>query len=73
MKNTFNTPSRSSNSFAGFAVGVLVTGLLFGGYEVSQSELVAEAIHTAASVQSSQPEPVKLDTVVVTAKRLQKA
>ena len=55
------------------AQGELVTGLLFGGYEVSQSELVAEAIHTAASVQSSQPEPVKLDTVVVTAKRLQKA
>ncbi len=73
MKSTYKVTSKSSNSFAGFAVGVLVTGLLFGGYEASQSDLLAEAIHSAAAVQASPQEPVKFDTVVVTAKRLHKA
>lgn len=73
MKSTYNTQARSTNSFTGFAVGVIVTGLMFGGFEVSQNGLVAEAIHTAAAVQASRPEVVKLDTVVITAKRLYKA
>ncbi|MBL8514548.1 MAG: hypothetical protein JNJ55_11205 [Betaproteobacteria bacterium] len=73
MKNTYNTNARSTNSFAGFTVGVIVTGLLFGGFEASQNEVISDAIHTAAVVQFSQPEVVKLDTVVITAKRIHKA
>lgn len=73
MKNTYNTQARSTNSVTGFAVGVVLTGLLFGGYEASQNELIADAIHTAAVVQSAQSDVVKLDTVVITAKRIHKA
>ena len=73
MKSTYTTKARSTNSVTGFAVGVVVTGLLFGGYEASQNDVIADAIHTAAVVQSAQPDIVKLDTVVITAKRIHKA
>lgn len=73
MKSTYNTQARSTNSFTGFAVGVVVTGLLFGGIEASQNDIIAESIHAAAAVQATQPEVVKFDTIVVTAKRIYKA
>lgn len=69
MKTRFNQRFHSSNSFTAFAVGVLVTGLMFGGYEATQGDINA-ANMAAASAKS---EIVKLDTIVVTAKRINKA
>ena len=70
MKNFFSKHTgynvSHSNSYIATAFAVVVTGLLVGGYEVTQS--VHEAEVAAAGV--AQPEAVaRLDTIVVTAKR----
>ena len=70
MKNFFSKHTgynvSHSNSYIATAFAVVVTGLLVGGYEVTQS--VNEAEVAAAVV--AQPEAIaRLDTIVVTAKR----
>ena len=60
-----------SNSYVATAFAVVVTSLLIGGYELSQSatdaEGVAMSIHSVPSVQSEAV--ARLETIVVTAKR----
>ena len=70
MKNFFSEYTgynvSHSNSYIATAFAVVVTGLLVGGYEVTQS--VNEAEIAAAVV--AQPEAIaRLDAIVVTAKR----
>ena len=55
-----------SNSYVATAFAVVVTGLLVGGYEVTQS--VNEAEFFAATTQQQQA-IARMDTIVVTAKR----
>lgn len=60
-----------SNSYVATAFAVVVTSLLVGGYEVSQSAMDAEGVamtvHVAPTVQSDAV--ARMDTIVVTAKR----
>ena len=70
MKNFLNVHSRQSNSFAATAFGVVVTVLLIGGYEATQSVTDSE-MNVAQAVQAQQVQEVaKLETIVVTAKRI---
>ena len=70
MKNFLNVHSRQSNSFVATAFGVVVTVLLIGGYEATQSVTDSEAnVAQAAQMQPVQ-EVAKLETIVVTAKRI---
>jgi hypothetical protein len=69
MKNFFSKYTgynvSHSNSYIATAFAVVVTSLLVGGYEVTQS--VNEAEFVAATTQHA--EVARLDTIVVTAKR----
>ena len=70
MKNFFSKHTgynvSHSNSYIATAFAVVVTGLLVGGYEVTQSGNEAEV----AAAVVAQPEAIaRLDTIVVTAKR----
>ena len=66
MKNFLNVQSRQANSFAATAFGVVVTVLLIGGYEATQSVTDSEV----SVAQSAQPQEVaRMETIVVTAKR----
>ncbi|MBL8519379.1 MAG: hypothetical protein JNK75_01795 [Betaproteobacteria bacterium] len=67
MKTTYNTTSKSTNSFAATAFGIAATILLFGGYEATHNDTITEAVMASAFTQQ---EIVKMDTVVVTAKRI---
>ena len=63
MKNFLNVHSRQSNSFVATAFGVVVTVLLIGGYEATQSVTDSEML-------VAQSTPVeRMETIVVTAKR----
>lgn len=56
-----------SNSYAATAFAVIITSLLLGGYEVTNS--LNEA-GTVAAAAATQPEAiVRMETIVVTAKR----
>ena len=73
MKNFLNVHSRQSNSFVATAFGVVVTVLLVGGYEATHSVTDSEAnvAQAAQGVQTQQVQEVaKLETIVVTAKRI---
>ena len=73
MKNFLNVHSRKSNSFVATAFGVVVTVLLVGGYEATQSVTDSETnvAQAAQGVQTQQVQEVaKLETIVVTAKRI---
>ena len=73
MKNFLNVHSRQSNSFVATAFGVVETVLLIGGYEATQSVTDSEAnvAQAAQGVQTQQVQEVaKLETIVVTAKRI---
>ena len=60
-----------SNSYVATAFAVVVTSLLVGGYEVSQSatdtEGVTIAVQSASAVQAEAI--ARMETIVVTAKR----
>jgi len=60
-----------SNSYVATAFAVVVTSLLVGGYEVSQSttdaEGVAMSVHSAPAVQMEAV--TRMETIIVTAKR----
>ncbi len=59
-----------SNSYVATAFAVVVTSLLVGGYEVTQSANDAEAAVVAQSQAATQSGAVaRMDTIVVTAKR----
>ena len=70
MKNFFSKHTgynvSHSNSYIATAFAVVVTGLLVGGYEVTQSVNEAEV---AAAVVAQPVANARLDTIVVTAKR----
>lgn len=70
MKNTYQSNSQQSTTFLATVFGVVVTVLLFGGYEVTQSvESPAEPV-AAIESQSAQPQAVTvLEPIVITAKR----
>ncbi len=75
MKNFLNKYTgynvSHSNSYIATAFAVVVTGLLVGGYEVSQAATDAEGVAmTAHSAPVDQAEAVaRMETIVVTAKR----
>ena len=60
-----------SNSYLATVFAVVVTSLLVGGYQVSQSatdaEGVAMTVHSAPAVQAEAV--TRMETIVVTAKR----
>ena len=56
-----------SNSVVATAFAVVVTSLLVGGYEVSQS--ATEATHAAVVAAPHHDAIVRMETIVVTAKR----
>ena len=60
-----------SNSYVATAFAVVVTSLLVGGYEVSQSTIDAEGVavtvHSAPAAQSDAV--ARMETIVVTARR----
>lgn len=59
-----------SNSYVATAFAVVVTSLLVGGYEVTQSANDGEAAVVAQSQAATQSGAVaRMDTIVVTAKR----
>ena len=60
-----------SNSYAATAFAVVVTSLLVGGYEVSQSATDTEGVAiTVQSAPAVQAEAIaRMETIVVTAKR----
>ena len=59
-----------SNSYVATAFAVVVTSLLVGGYEVTQSANDAEAAVVAQSQAATQSGAVaRMETIVVTAKR----
>ena len=60
MKKFLNVHSPQSNSFVATAFAVVVTGLLVGGYEVTQAVTRPEASATPVA---------HMETIVVTAKR----
>jgi hypothetical protein len=66
MKNIFNSHHSQSNSAIATAFAVVVTGLLIGGYEETQT-----ATHPEVAIVSSEPAPAvaRMETIVVTAKR----
>ncbi len=66
MKNLFNVHSRQANSFVATAFGVVVTVLLVGGYEATQSVADSEM---AVAQQVQTDAVVRMDTIVVTARR----
>jgi len=66
MKTFFNKYSSQSNSFVATAFAVVITGLLIGGYEVSQSVSNPE---TPAAQGEQAPAVARLETIVVTARR----
>ncbi|HEX4859315.1 MAG TPA: hypothetical protein VFV17_09860 [Usitatibacteraceae bacterium] len=68
MKNFFNAAyTRSTNSAFATAFGVVATAILIGGYEVTQADTHNEAAYAVATQSAN---VVKLDTIVVTAKRI---
>lgn len=66
MKNFFSKYSPQSNGMVATAFAVVVTGLLIGGYEVSQSVSNPE---TPVAQAEQAPAVARLETIVVTAKR----
>jgi hypothetical protein len=70
MKSTYDRQSVFSNSFTALAVGVLVTGLMFGSVEIAHEGRAASGARAASEAHGDRV--VKLDPIVVTAKRLQK-
>ena len=66
MKNFFDKLSPQSNGAVATAFAVVVTGLLIGGYEVSQ--FVANPESSVAQVEQA-PAVARLETIVVTARR----
>jgi hypothetical protein len=70
MKTRTLTNLSSTNSFVATAFGIVVTMLLIGGYEVTHSDTINEAVFAGAQQGA---EVVKLDTIVVTGKRIPKA
>lgn len=66
MKNFFSKYSPQSNGMVATAFAVVVTGLLIGGYEVSQSVSNPE---TPVAQAEQAPAVARLETIVVTARR----
>lgn len=66
MKNFFNSHHSQSNSAIATAFAVVVTGLLIGGYEVTQT-----VTHPESAIVQSEPAPAvaRMETIVVTATR----
>ncbi len=70
MKNTHQYNSQQSTTFLATVFGIVVTVLLFGGYEVTQT--VDSSVSTVAAIESpsAQPQTVTvLEPIVITAKR----
>lgn len=69
MKNFLNVHSRQANSFAATAFGVVVTVLLFGGYEATQSVTDSEMLFVQSAPSTKTQEVARMETIVVTARR----
>lgn len=72
MKSTYETKAVKTNSLTAFAIGVLVTGLTFGGVELAMDADAARVAANHAASGKAGAEIVKLEPIVITAKRLQK-